>query len=136
MMLEFIGGVFSAVMHFQTKSMRETLIAYLTSEFFALFDVLEVLLRSIAMHNFHVLLQVEPCRHLFVANGALILLGWGGLRLDILNFNIWLSKGGKYIISRNELFFLFFIRNNGLHRLFNRFDDLWLLGGGLGARSE
>lgn len=110
-------------MHFQTKSMRETLIAYLANEFFVLFNVFEVLLRSIAMHNLHVFLQVEPCGHLFEADGALILLGWGGLRLDILNFNIWLSKGGKYLISRNELFFLFFISYIRLHRLFNRFYD-------------
>jgi hypothetical protein len=128
---EFRGGMLTAVMEFQTKSMRKHLITYFTSVFFTLFDMLDVLLGGTTMHNLHVFLQVEPTGHLLEANGALILLASGGGRLDIFNLNYWLRYGGGYVIGRNLLFFLFFNQYIGLYRLWNRFHLNYLLRDGL-----
>jgi len=121
LLFQFCSSVFTAIMQFETKSMREGLITYLAHEFFILFDMFYVLLLNPSMHNFHVFLKVEPCGHLFEASWALVLYNCGGgFRLNF-DLNLRLRYGGKYLIFRNKLFLLFLRQLNGLHWLFNRF---------------
>lgn len=54
--------------------MLEGLITYPAHEFLVLLDVLDVLLGDPAVHNLHVLCEVELGGHLLVADGALVLL--------------------------------------------------------------